>query len=456
MRILLISNGYPPREVGGVELYTAEVAQGLVARGHEVCVLCRTRALDQREYAVLDEVVAGVPVRRIVNDFLDVRALADFDRNRGIERLVADFLVAWRADLAHVQHALGLSAALPALLAEAGIPTILTLHDYWWLCPRVTLVDWQGRRCGGPATGADCAACTAAMVPPRTARLLRRFPGYKFAQRVLSPSLQQRGAAWLARSPRLGSSAAKHWRDEVGLRRVAAMRESLAHPRLLTAPSQFVRTVYAQHGFPPEQIEVLPLPVARAKGAAWRPRAAGAPLRLGFIGALAAPKGPLLLVNALAQIPAAPLSLDLWGQGRPEDPYLGRLCTTAAADPRVRLAGLFDPVERGTILSGLDVLVVPSLWHETYSFVAREALTAGVPVLASAVGALPEVVADGVNGWLVPPGDATALAARLAALPVLDLAPFSAAACASGAAQPTLADHLDALEARYAEIAAST
>ncbi|MCZ7570995.1 MAG: glycosyltransferase [Ardenticatenaceae bacterium] len=456
MRILLTSNGYPPHEAAGVELYTAQIAQGLAARSHEVRVLCRTRGLGQREYAVLDEAVAGIPVRRIVYDFLDARTLADFDRNRRIERLVADFAVEWRPDVAHVQHALGLSAALPALLTGAGVPTVLTLHDYWWLCPRITLMDWQGRRCGGPATGADCATCTASMVPSRAARILRRLPGYKLAQRVLSPALQQRGAALLARSRPLSPAPAAPTRDSAGMRRLTAAQTWLAHPHLLTTPSEFVRTIYSQHGLPRERIEILPLPVERPEGVPWHPRPAGAPFRLGFIGALTEPKGALLLLAALAQIPTASLSLRVWGRGRLEDPYLGHLRTAGAADPRVTLAGPFAPKERTAILSDLDMLVVPSLFHETYSFITREALAAGVPVLATAVGALPEVIADGVNGWLVPPGDVTALAARLAVLPALNLAPFRAAACTTGAAQPTLSDHLDALEVRYAHIATLT
>lgn len=451
MRVLLISNGYPPRELAGIELYTARIARGLAARGHEVRVLCRTRGLDQREYTVLDEVVDGVPVRRIVHDFLDARALADFDRNGRVEQLVADSLAAWRPHVAHVQHVLGLSALLPALLAEAGVPTALTFHDYWWLCPRVTLVDWQGRPCSGPATGADCATCTAALVPSHATRALRRLPGYKLAQRVLSPSLQQRSATLLARRP--DDRPTESEPNDLGPRRLVAMRALLAHPRLLTAPSEFVRAVYTRHGFPAERIEVLPLPVEPPEGVAWQPCAPGAPLRLGFIGALTAPKGPLLLVNALARLPDAPLTLRLWGRGRPEDPYLERLRDTAAADPRVTLGGPFDPGDRAAILSALDVLVVPSLAPESYSLVAREALSAGVPVLAAAVGALPEVVADGVNGWLVPPGDVAALAARLATLAPLDLAPFRAAARATGAVQAALPDHLDALEARYGQIA---
>jgi len=70
---------------------------------------------------------------------------------------------------------------------------------------------------------------------------------------------------------------------------------------------------------------------------------------------------------------------------------------------------------RPAILRDLDVLVIPSLAQETYSFVAREAIWAGVPIIAATVGALPEAVTDCDNGFLVPPGDVGALRERLEA-----------------------------------------
>jgi glycosyltransferase involved in cell wall biosynthesis len=67
--------------------------------------------------------------------------------------------------------------------------------------------------------------------------------------------------------------------------------------------------------------------------------------------------------------------------------------------------GPFPPEQRERVLAGIDVLVIPSRAPESFSLVAREALLLGKPVVAAAVGALPEVVIDGVNGYLFQPGD---------------------------------------------------
>jgi glycosyltransferase involved in cell wall biosynthesis len=75
----------------------------------------------------------------------------------------------------------------------------------------------------------------------------------------------------------------------------------------------------------------------------------------------------------------------------------------------VHVHGPFSPEDRPRIYAQLDVLVIPSLSPETFSRAAREALAYGVPVIASRVGALTEVVLDGVNGYTFPPGDEEAL-----------------------------------------------
>jgi glycosyltransferase involved in cell wall biosynthesis len=129
-------------------------------------------------------------------------------------------------------------------------------------------------------------------------------------------------------------------------------------------------------------------------------------------------------MRAVKGIPVLVRALDLLAKRgiRPETRLIGEgpELDSYRADVRqrgldhVQFLGLRDDVPEQ--LSGAAVVVVPSIWPEAFSLAAGEAMAAGAPVVASRVGALPEVVDDGVTGVLVPPQDVEALAAALESL----------------------------------------
>lgn len=123
------------------------------------------------------------------------------------------------------------------------------------------------------------------------------------------------------------------------------------------------------------------------------------------------------------------------------------------AEGSVAFTGWLPPDGVHERLRTASVVVLPSLWPENFPTVALEALQLGRPLVASAVGGLPELVGPD-NGVLVPPGDATALAAALAGL--LGRPDRLAALGAGSAARSQrygVEEFLDALERHYREVA---
>jgi glycosyltransferase involved in cell wall biosynthesis len=136
----------------------------------------------------------------------------------------------------------------------------------------------------------------------------------------------------------------------------------------------------------------------------------GEVIKIGYAGTLMPDKGPHTLIEAFRKVSSNRLRLDLFGRADADTGYMTRLRRLAGDDERIRFQGPFSVEERDDIYRGLDLLVLPSLFQETYSLVAREALLLGTPLYASDVGALPEIIVPGVNGELFPPGDVEALA----------------------------------------------
>ncbi len=171
----------------------------------------------------------------------------------------------------------------------------------------------------------------------------------------------------------------------------------------------------------PNGVEVPATPVARA------PRAPGEPLRIAFVGQAVERKGlPALLRAFEALREQLPTELTVVGVS-PEE--LGPMMID---DRGVVALGRCSDADKRRVLERADVLCAPSLGGESFGMVLTEAFAAGTPVVASDIAGYRDVVHHGVDGVLVPRGDATALAETLRDL-ALD--PARAAALGAAAAQ---------------------
>ena len=135
------------------------------------------------------------------------------------------------------------------------------------------------------------------------------------------------------------------------------------------------------------------------------------------IGPLQPIKGMDIAIKAFNKVPGDHLSLNIYGRYDvfPRD-YVQRVFKLAQADQRVSLKGPFNPKDRDAIFDTIDVLIVPSPVPETFSLAAHEALALGKPVLATRIGALANVIRDGVNGYLFEPGNDRQLAEHIRSL----------------------------------------
>lgn len=163
------------------------------------------------------------------------------------------------------------------------------------------------------------------------------------------------------------------------------------------ALNEFCRAKFIEGGLPAERVMVKPN-FADFPAPALTRRA-----DLLFVGRLSAEKGIATLASAMALLPAARLRVA--GDG-PESAVLNGIARIT------RLGSLPADAVREE-MSRAAVLVVPSIWYETFGLVVIEAFACGTPVIASRIGALAELVRDGVTGLLFEPGNSHALAEKM-------------------------------------------
>lgn len=136
-------------------------------------------------------------------------------------------------------------------------------------------------------------------------------------------------------------------------------------------------------------------------------------LRLGYLGQLAPHKGVGILIEALRYLPGAPVRVYVYGDPRAHAGYADELKRLAGDDARIVFRGAYRHEQVYDLLAELDAIVVPSVWYENAPFVIQEAQAAHVPVLASRLGGMRELVTDEADGLLFSPGDARDLARQL-------------------------------------------
>ncbi|MSQ02832.1 MAG: glycosyltransferase [Myxococcales bacterium] len=343
MRVLQVSHGWTE---GGSALYAAALSRELASRA------------SVERFGPGD--VRGKRARGFGGTLRDPAAEASF-RARLRE-----------VDLVHIHHLSGLSLSLPLVAAQAGVPVVITLHDYWLACARGQLVNLEEERCPGPQPD-RCAACLAPdLWAPVPAIAASRLP-------LRRAAVAERAELW---------------------------REIRERTSLFLAPSHHVA---ARLGVPATR---LALPLLRDVPPA--PVAPPGVLRLLFLGSWLPTKGPHVLLEAFSRLPSGAAVLSLAG---PSPPWRGstswadRLRHRALATPGVSVLGHLTGASVSETLAGHDVLVLPSTWEENAPLVLGEALAAGLRVLASDVGGVAEIAPE---ARLVEAGDAAALTAALA------------------------------------------
>jgi glycosyltransferase involved in cell wall biosynthesis len=200
----------------------------------------------------------------------------------------------------------------------------------------------------------------------------------------------------------------------LGRRLLVALRNAvLRRASHVFTPSSYLRSLVLSWGVPEERVSVLPNPAPTALPSASRQELRDAlgfsGPTLAFAGRLTAQKDLGVLLDAVAACPH--VALVIAGDGPERERLERRLGELRLAD-RVRLVG---PLERAAVLelfAAADACVLSSSW-ENFPHTVVEALAVGTPVVSTAAGGVPEVVEDGVNGLLVPVGDAPALAGAI-------------------------------------------
>lgn len=368
MKILFLTDFYPPHCFGGYEIQCQDQAVELVNRGHDVAVLTSrwqvgTGEVDGHIYRLLKMIASRGEDDGLGEQWLGFLRLGR--RRRQIQMGIAtrqnhsiasriikdyqpDIVFAWN------MNSIGIGPLLAA--QEAGIPIVFNLLDYW-------LADLKV---------------------------------------ALDPT----------------SNPFKRWYHTL-INDLGSFTQ--LDTRYLIVTSQAVKQTYVEQGFPAEQLLViapgLPTKLILAEEEFPRKKVQDdhQSLRLLFVGRLVPEKGLEIALQALAHVRSKAdlgrVTLDIIGDGAEVYRlHLQAMIASSELQDQVCMVGSLTRQQVLERYASYDMLLVPSLWVEPFGIIILEAMARGLAVIATNHGGPAEIISDGHDGRLVPPGDPAALA----------------------------------------------
>ena len=372
MRILFLSNFFPPARPGGYTQWCHEVAERLAERGHNVGVL--TSRYEQEKAPVGEQNIYRLfHLEGDLDYYEPIHFFTQWKKQHRenlacLENTVRDFA----PDLIFVWGMWSLSKALPAL-AERLLPgrVVYYLSDYWPVALDMHTTYWQ--------------------LPAR------RWP-IQLLKRVLSKIAM--------------SMVAKESQPDLKLEKVICV-------------SNRVRDLLVEAGLPIEHACIIHggtdierfLDVRKRD---YRSR----PLKLLYAGQLVQHKGVHTAIEAMAklveELRTGQIHLTLVGSGHPDyEAVLRELVDTSGLSDYITFHGPVSKDEMPALLQQFDILIFPSIYEEPLARMTQEAMVSGLVVIGTTTGGTKEILMDGETGFTFAPEDADGLAKQVTRL-ILD------------------------------------
>lgn len=352
MKICLINNLYPPTVRGGAEQVVARTVERLLAEGHSVVVITTSAGAGSEEHKERLSIYRFCPTNlyyytNATHHSVVVRGWWHLVNlfHVGSARHIANILLKEKPDIVHTHNLMGVGFLVPYQIRRLGFRHVHTVHDVQLVEPSGVILKLQERSW--------------------------RYTKFPFTI-----------YAWV-------------------------MRRLIGSPDIVISPSQFLLDFYTTRGFFPASQKVLlrnpvPLPTTIDR---FRPDTA---LHFLYLGQIEAHKGVLFLVDAFMEFlrtSSVLATLHMVGAGSQQ----------ALIEKKVQGISRFvlhGKVERGMLpqlFARIDATIVPSLCYENSPTVIFESFSFGVPVIASRVEGIAEIIKEGENGWTFETGNRQAL-----------------------------------------------
>lgn len=377
MKILHVSQGIPPFRVGGLNRYCIDLMEEQVKQGNEVSILypgsysfgkTRIKREKKRAYNIYS-IINPLPMALIFGINAPERYMEKCDSD-----CYWRFLKENKFDAIHVHCTMGVHKEFFEAAKKLKIPMLLTAHDYYLLCPKCTFWHCGNRVCDG-ASPEKCTFCNQGMGLSRKMEILMQSKLYeKLKYSSVFKKLRKKARGRVTGNkeiqPLTGSQTVQY--QEL----LKYNHDILSCMDMIHCNSSLTRSVYEDYD---KNLNYITIPITHAN----LPKSAKKESRgdfycIGYLGGSRAEKGFDTLMDAAGKLEQQEIkNWKLYLYGGDYSEYL------EGKNERYRNSGMFSEREIQEVFEKLDIIIVPSICYETFSFVVLEALASGITVICS-------------------------------------------------------------------------
>lgn len=385
MQILQIASGDFFSTYGGGQVYVKNIVDEMICQQYSVQVISfvnRDSSIEKKVYKTTDLYEVG---NRGLNE---LQAL--------IERIQPDII-----------HAHSHKAQIVAIGRALGIPVIVTAHHGGIVCPAGALLDCNDRICDTTVSHNHCLACCL--------RNIRSGKYWSPFMRLLPQKVYKRLGITLEKLPfipfitPIGQTALSIERKQKEWKTII---EGCSR---MIAPCDAIAEAMQRNGLNREKITILPHGIPLPSTVPGFLPIVGRKIKFFYVGRICYVKGLHVLLKAFSLIDNPHVELHLIGGAgnKSERRYEKKLKRKYASDSRIVWHGKVAPEQVFDVIKTFHIAVSVPIYLEVFGLNIAEALAMGKPVLATRCGGAEMQIEDGVNGWLVEPGNISALTQKI-------------------------------------------
>lgn len=353
MKILYVTHQYFPYFYTGTELLTDNLSRYIRFLGDSTEVWAYN--LEEPDLNKIDRTsYKGIPVTFFSHhnnekdkDWLLYRE--NKEKNKDFKKLIKDS----NPDVIHITHSARMGDIIEAAY-KLGVPYVMTLTDYWLLCPTATLIRRNGELCGGTGVDPNC---------------------LKYCYRNKKEEMEKR---WVG------------------------VKDILEKASFVGYAANFLRKMFEINGIDTSKwINIRHGYNINDR----RIRTRDSFYRFAFTGTLQPSKGAHLVIEAFRKISNDKIRLVMYGETKHDAAYSDHCLSLARGDNRIEFRGRYDHSDLVEEFKDIDCIIVPSNWFEPFPFTLITAVSYGFQVIGANIGGIPEIIGDENKDSLFEPGN---------------------------------------------------